>query len=194
MSRPCDLEVDLYFCRWTEATSGSSSRPTRASATWTVPHQATSASTRSASLTQRVRPRHTFDGLCYGACNRGRLHKTPAHLTAVPGVSYCALVGCLRVGRARPQRRLGVEAALRQRCLRQKILHQWHAYFPALQGGAKLCCCAGAGGFISPDWLTYGEIMNGRFAMLGAAGMVAPEILGGAGIIPQVRRKHTYSL
>lgn len=43
----------------------------------------------------------------------------------------------------------------------------------------------GAGGFISPEWLKYGEIMNGRFAMLGAAGMVAPEVLGGAGVIPQ---------
>jgi hypothetical protein len=42
----------------------------------------------------------------------------------------------------------------------------------------------GAGGFIDPEWLRYGEIMNGRWAMLGAAGCVAPEVLGGAGLIP----------
>lgn len=43
----------------------------------------------------------------------------------------------------------------------------------------------GAGGFINPEWLAYGEIMNGRWAMLGAAGCVAPEILGKLGVIPQ---------
>lgn len=42
----------------------------------------------------------------------------------------------------------------------------------------------GAGGFINPEWLRYAEIMNGRWAMLGAAGCIAPEILGNAGIIP----------
>ncbi|KAM7492453.1 hypothetical protein LguiA_035374 [Lonicera macranthoides] len=42
----------------------------------------------------------------------------------------------------------------------------------------------GAGGFIEPNWLTYGEIINGRFAMLGAAGAIAPEILGKLGLIP----------
>ncbi|KAG9129095.1 hypothetical protein Leryth_019822 [Lithospermum erythrorhizon] len=34
----------------------------------------------------------------------------------------------------------------------------------------------GTGGFIEPKWLAYGEIINGRFAMLGAAGAIAPEI------------------
>lgn len=43
----------------------------------------------------------------------------------------------------------------------------------------------GAGGFIDPNWLTYAEIINGRFAMLGAAGAIAPEILGRIGLIPQ---------
>ncbi|CAK9205272.1 unnamed protein product [Sphagnum troendelagicum] len=43
----------------------------------------------------------------------------------------------------------------------------------------------GAGGFIDPNWLVYAEIINGRFAMLGAAGAIAPEILGRAGLIPQ---------
>lgn len=32
----------------------------------------------------------------------------------------------------------------------------------------------GPGGFIEPRWLSYGEIINGRFAMLGA---IAPEFL-----------------
>ncbi|KAJ1415605.1 Chlorophyll A-B binding protein [Sesbania bispinosa] len=43
----------------------------------------------------------------------------------------------------------------------------------------------GTGGFIEPKWLAYGEIINGRFAMLGAAGAIAPEILGKAGLIPE---------
>lgn len=43
----------------------------------------------------------------------------------------------------------------------------------------------GTGGFIEPRWLAYGEIINGRFAMLGAVGSIAPEILGKAGLIPQ---------
>ncbi|MCE2055012.1 Photosystem I chlorophyll a/b-binding protein 3-1, chloroplastic [Datura stramonium] len=43
----------------------------------------------------------------------------------------------------------------------------------------------GTGGFIEPKWLAYGEVINGRFAMLGAAGAIAPEILGKAGLIPQ---------
>ncbi|WVY89857.1 hypothetical protein V8G54_035371 [Vigna mungo] len=43
----------------------------------------------------------------------------------------------------------------------------------------------GTGGFIEPKWLAYGEIINGRYAMLGAVGAIAPEILGKAGLIPQ---------
>lgn len=42
----------------------------------------------------------------------------------------------------------------------------------------------GTGGFIEPKWLAYGEVINGRFAMLGAVGSLAPEILGKAGLIP----------
>jgi light-harvesting complex I chlorophyll a/b binding protein 3 len=43
----------------------------------------------------------------------------------------------------------------------------------------------GPGGFIEPGWLAYGEIINGRYAMLGAVGAIAPEILGKLGLIPQ---------
>jgi len=43
----------------------------------------------------------------------------------------------------------------------------------------------GAGGFIEPGWLAYGEIINGRYAMLGAVGAIAPEIFGKLGLIPQ---------
>ncbi|ERN19025.1 hypothetical protein AMTRI_Chr10g233450 [Amborella trichopoda] len=42
----------------------------------------------------------------------------------------------------------------------------------------------GTGGFIEPKWLAYGEVINGRYAMLGAIGAIAPEILGKAGLIP----------
>eukprot|EP00879_Flechtneria_rotunda_P000393 GHRR01000486.1.p1 GENE.GHRR01000486.1~~GHRR01000486.1.p1 ORF type:complete len:367 (+),score=85.03 GHRR01000486.1:219-1319(+) len=35
------------------------------------------------------------------------------------------------------------------------------------------------------DWLSYAELIHGRWAMLAAAGALAPEILGLAGIIPQ---------
>ncbi|KAF5197772.1 Chlorophyll a-b binding protein [Thalictrum thalictroides] len=42
----------------------------------------------------------------------------------------------------------------------------------------------GAGGFIDPNWLAYGEVFNGRFAMLGAVGAIAPEIFGKLGLIP----------
>ncbi|KAL6873358.1 hypothetical protein ACP4OV_013440 [Aristida adscensionis] len=42
----------------------------------------------------------------------------------------------------------------------------------------------GTGGFIEPKWLAYGEVINGRFAMLGAAGAIAPEVLGKLGLIP----------
>ncbi|KAA0848005.1 hypothetical protein EYC93_28420, partial [Enterobacter hormaechei] len=43
----------------------------------------------------------------------------------------------------------------------------------------------GPGGFMEPGWLVYGEIINGRYAMLGAVGAIAPEILGKLGLIPQ---------
>ena len=43
----------------------------------------------------------------------------------------------------------------------------------------------GAGGFVNPQWLAYSEVIHGRWAMLGVAGIVAPEILGGMGIIPE---------
>lgn len=46
----------------------------------------------------------------------------------------------------------------------------------------------GAGGFIDPEWLRYAEIINGRWAMLGAAGMVGPEALGAMGVIPEPTR------
>jgi light-harvesting complex I chlorophyll a/b binding protein 3 len=42
----------------------------------------------------------------------------------------------------------------------------------------------GTGGFIEPKWLAYGEVINGRFAMLGAAGAIAPEVFGKLGLIP----------
>jgi len=42
----------------------------------------------------------------------------------------------------------------------------------------------GAGGFVNPQWLAYSEVIHGRWAMLGVAGIVAPEVLGGMGIIP----------
>lgn len=43
----------------------------------------------------------------------------------------------------------------------------------------------GAGGFITPEWLAYSEVIHCRWAMLGAAGCMAPEILSSIGAIPQ---------
>lgn len=43
----------------------------------------------------------------------------------------------------------------------------------------------GAGGFVDPSWLSYSEVIHGRWAMLGAAGCIAPEVLSSAGAIPQ---------
>merc|ERR1712060_6314 len=43
----------------------------------------------------------------------------------------------------------------------------------------------GEGGVVTQDWLRYAEIIHGRYAMLGAAGCIAPEFLGKVGVIPE---------
>lgn len=52
----------------------------------------------------------------------------------------------------------------------------------------------GSGGFISPEWLTYSEVIHCRYAMLGAAGCLAPEVLQHAGLIPSTEAEATWFL
>lgn len=47
-----------------------------------------------------------------------------------------------------------------------------------------LCDPEGAGGFITPEWLAYSEVIHCRWAMLGIAGFLAPEVLATIGAIP----------
>ena len=45
-----------------------------------------------------------------------------------------------------------------------------------------LCDPANTGGFITPEWLAYSEVIHCRWAMLGVVGMIAPEIIAKVGI------------
>lgn len=61
----------------------------------------------------------------------------------------------------------------------------WPSHYRRAPSQQGLSDPEGAGGFIDPNWLSYSEVIHGRWAMLGAAGCIAPEVLASAGAIPQ---------